>query len=321
MNPILEEISLLGIVPVIALDHADDALPLAKALYEGGLPCAEITFRTEAAEESIKRITEAYPDMLVGAGTVLTTEQVERARKAGARFIVSPGFNPKVVSYCVEHNIPITPGCSSPSDIEQALEFGLEVVKFFPAEASGGIAKIKALSAPYGNVKFMPTGGINAKNLTSYLEFKKILACGGSWMVNKDLLAAKDFDGIKKLTQEAVQLVLGFKLDHIGINTENEREAHTIAETFATIFGFTNKVGNHSILNGSIFEVMKKPFLGKNGHIAIKTNHINRAIYHLKKRGVEFDMSTASYDDSGALKAVYLKNEVAGFALHIIQKG
>src|SRR5690606_21430214 len=136
------------------------------------------------AEESIKRITEAYPDMLVGAGTVLTTEQVERARKAGARFIVSPGFNPKVVSYCVEHNIPITPGCSSPSDIEQALELGLEVVKFFPAEASGGIAKIKALSAPYGNVKFMPTGGINAKNLTSYLEFKKILACGGSWMVN-----------------------------------------------------------------------------------------------------------------------------------------
>ena len=229
MNPILEEISLLGIVPVIALDNAEDALPLAKALYDGGLPCAEVTFRTAAAEEAIQIITKAYPDMLVGAGTVLTTEQVDRAVNAGAKFIVSPGFNPKVVSYCVSKNIPITPGCSSPSDIEQALELGLEVVKFFPAEASGGLAKIKAMAAPYTNMKFLPTGGINAKNLNSYLEFKKIIACGGSWMVSKDLLKARDFDGIQKLTREAVQLMLGFELKHIGINAGNETEAGSIA--------------------------------------------------------------------------------------------
>jgi len=320
MNPVLEQISLLGIVPVIALDNAEDALPLAKALYEGGLPCAEVTFRTAAAEESIRIMTEAYPDMLVGAGTVLTTEQVDRAVKAGAKFIVSPGFNPKVVSYCVSKNIPITPGCSSPSDIEQALEYGLEVVKFFPAEASGGLAKIKAMAAPYTNMKFMPTGGINAKNLNSYLEFKKIIACGGSWMVSKDLLDAKDFDGIKKLTEEAVQLMLGFELRHIGINTNNEEEANTVADSFANMFGFTKVVGNSSIFAGTGIEVMKKQYLGKNGHIAILTNDVKRAMYHLSKRGVTFDMNTASYDKNGAIKAVYMNGEVGGFAIHLLQK-
>ncbi|HCA69070.1 MAG TPA: 2-dehydro-3-deoxyphosphogluconate aldolase [Lachnospiraceae bacterium] len=320
MNPVLEEISLLGIVPVIALDNAEDALPLAKALYEGGLPCAEVTFRTAAAEEAIQIITNAYPDMLVGAGTVLTTEQVDRAVNAGAKFIVSPGFNPKVVSYCVSKNIPITPGCSSPSDIEQALELGLEVVKFFPAEASGGLAKIKAMAAPYTNMKFLPTGGINAKNLNSYLEFKKIIACGGSWMVSKDLLKARDFDGIQKLTREAVQLMLGFELKHIGINASNETEAGSIADCFVNMFGFTKNVGNSSIFAGTAVEVMKTPYLGKNGHIAIQTNDIKRAIYHLSKRGVVFDMETAKYDSTGAMKTVYMKDEVGGFAVHLVQK-
>jgi 2-dehydro-3-deoxyphosphogluconate aldolase/(4S)-4-hydroxy-2-oxoglutarate aldolase len=320
MNSVLEEISLLGIVPVIALDHTEDALPLAKALYEGGLPCAEVTFRTTAAEEAIRIMTKAYPDMLVGAGTVLTTGQVDQAVNAGAKFIVSPGFNPKVVSYCVSKNIPITPGCSSPSDVEQALEHGLEVVKFFPAEASGGLAKIKAMAAPYTNMKFLPTGGINAKNLGNYLEFKKIIACGGSWMVSKDLLKARDFDGIKKLTEEAVQLMLGFELKHIGINANNETEAGSIADSFVNMFGFTKKTGNSSIFAGTAVEVMKTPYLGKNGHIAIQTNDIKRAIYHLSKRGVVFDMETAKSDSAGAMKAVYMKNEVGGFAVHLVQK-
>lgn len=320
MNTVLEEISLLGIVPVIALDKAEDALPLAKALCDGGLPCAEITFRTAAAEESIRLITEAYPDMLVGAGTVLTTEQVDRAVNAGAKFIVSPGLNPKVVAYCVEHNIPITPGCSSPSDIEQALEFGLEVVKFFPAEASGGLAKIKAMAAPYGNIKFMPTGGINAKNLNSYLEFNKIIACGGSWMVSKELLEAKDFETMKRLTKEAVLLMLGFELRHIGINASDETEALSIASTFEGLFSFAKNNGNRSVFAGTGIEVMKSPYLGKKGHIAIQTNHVRRAIYHLSKQGVSFDMDTATYDKSGSMKAVYLKDEVGGFALHLVQK-
>ena len=192
MNKVLEDFSRIGIIPVIALDNADDAAPLAKALCDGGLPCAEVTFRTAAAEESIRIMSEQFPEMLVGAGTVLTTEQVDHAMNAGAKFIVSPGFNPKVVKYCIEKGIPVTPGCSNPSDVEAAIELGLDVVKFFPAEAAGGLSMIKSMAAPYTKMKFMPTGGINAKNLTDYLDFKKILACGGSWLVNTDMIAAKD---------------------------------------------------------------------------------------------------------------------------------
>lgn len=207
MERVLEEIQELGIVPVVVLDDAGDAEPLAKALCDGGLPCAEVTFRTEAAEESIRIMAEKFPDMLIGAGTVLTTEQVDRAVAAGARFIVSPGFNPRVVKYCVEKNIPITPGCVTPSEIEQALEHGLSVVKFFPAEPAGGLNMIKALAAPYVGVKFMPTGGINANNVKEYLKFNKILACGGSWMVKGDLIKSGDFAKITELTKEAVQIV------------------------------------------------------------------------------------------------------------------
>ena len=252
MNNVLAELEKIGIVPVIALDNAADAAPLAKALCDGGLSCAEVTFRTAAAEEAIKIMTTEFPDMLVGAGTVLTTEQVDRAVKAGARFIVSPGFNPRIVKYCVEKNITVIPGCSSPSDIEQAIELGLDTVKFFPAEASGGLAKIKAIAAPYVNMKFMPTGGINEKNLTSYLDFSKVIACGGSWMIDKDAIKAGDFSRITALAREAVSTMLGFELAHIGINCDSEAEADSAADTFQSLFGFAKKVGSSSIFAGSV---------------------------------------------------------------------
>lgn len=207
MNPVLEQIQKIGIVPVVVLDDAKDAEPLAKALCDGGLPCAEVTFRTEAAEECIRIMSEKFPQMLVGAGTVLTTEQVDRAVAAGAKFIVSPGLNPRIVKYCVEKGILITPGCANASDIEQALENGLEVVKFFPAEQAGGLPMIKALAAPYVGVKFMPTGGISAKNVRDYLAYDRIIACGGSWMVKNDLVKAGDFATITEMTKEAVQIV------------------------------------------------------------------------------------------------------------------
>lgn len=207
MIEVLEKIQEIGIVPVVVLDDVKDARPLAKALCEGGLPCAEVTFRTDAAEESIRIMSEEFPEMLVGAGTVLTTDQVDRAVAAGAKFIVSPGLNPKIVKYCVDKGIPITPGCSNASDIEAALEFGLEVVKFFPAEPAGGLNMIKALAAPYVGVKFMPTGGIGPKNVRDYLAYNRILACGGSWMVKGDLVKAGDFDKITELTREAVEIV------------------------------------------------------------------------------------------------------------------
>ena len=198
MNEVLEKIQKIGIVPVVVLDDAKDAAPLAKALCEGGLPCAEVTFRTAAAEESIRIMAKEFPEMLVGAGTVLTTEQVDRAVNAGAKFIVSPGLNPTVVKYCVDKGIPVTPGTSNPSDVEMAISLGLDVVKFFPAEQAGGINMIKAMAAPYTQMKFMPTGGINAKNINSYLAFDKILACGGSWMVKGDMIKAGEFDAISQ---------------------------------------------------------------------------------------------------------------------------
>ena len=207
MNEVLEQIQKIGIVPVVVINDAKDAAPLAKALCEGGLPCAEVTFRTDAAEESIRIMSEQFPEMLVGAGTVLTTEQVDRAVAAGAKFIVSPGLNPRIVKYCVEKGILITPGCANPSDVEQALENGLEVVKFFPAEAAGGLKMIKAMAAPYVDVKFMPTGGINQNNVREYLAYTRILACGGSWMVKGDLVDAGEFDKIRELAAEAVEIV------------------------------------------------------------------------------------------------------------------
>ena len=207
MSTVTEKISTLGVVPVVVLEDAKDAAPLAKALVEGGLPCAEVTFRTDAAEESIKIMTSEYPDMFVGAGTVLTIEQVDRAVAAGAKFIVSPGFDPEIVDYCLSKEIPIFPGCITPSEVAQAVKRGLKVVKFFPAEQFGGVATIKAMAAPYVGLKFMPTGGVNAKNLESYLGCDKIIACGGSWMVKGDLVKAGKFDEIKDLTAEAVKLV------------------------------------------------------------------------------------------------------------------
>lgn len=195
-----------AVVPVVVLNNADDAVPLADALIKGGLPCAEVTFRTDAAEESIRRICESFPDMLVGAGTVLTTEQVERAHKAGAKFIVSPGFDPEIIDCCISIGLPVLPGCITPSEIAQAVKRGLKVVKFFPAEQSGGVAMIKAMAAPYSMVKFMPTGGISTKNLADYLSCDKILCCGGSWMVKEDLIKSGSFDKITDMTKEATAL-------------------------------------------------------------------------------------------------------------------
>ena len=207
MKDITERFEKLGVVPVVVLEDAKDAVPLATALVEGGLPCAEVTFRTEAAEESIRLMTEQFPEMLVGAGTVLTVEQVDAAVRTGAKFIVSPGFDAEIVDYCLKNEIPVFPGCISPSEVAQAVKRGLKVVKFFPAEPAGGISMIKALAAPYTGLKFMPTGGINAKNLGEYLSCDKIVCCGGSWMVKGELVKTGEFNKIRQLTEEARRLV------------------------------------------------------------------------------------------------------------------
>lgn len=202
-----EQLASFGVVPVVVLNDAKDARSLAKALVEGGLAVAEVTFRTDAAEESIRIMTDAYPEMLVGAGTVLTTEQVDRAVAAGAKFIVAPGFDPEIVDYCIEKNIPVYPGTVTPSEVAQAVKRGLTVCKFFPAEQFGGVSTIKALAAPYTTVKFMPTGGVNLKNLRDYLSCDKIAACGGTWMVKGDMIKEGRFDEIRQITKEAAEIV------------------------------------------------------------------------------------------------------------------
>jgi 2-dehydro-3-deoxyphosphogluconate aldolase/(4S)-4-hydroxy-2-oxoglutarate aldolase len=206
MSEILQQFEKMRIVPVVAIQNAEDSMQLADALIEGGLPCAEITFRTTAAIDAM-RIMAKRSDILVGAGTVLKVDQVKAAIDVGARFMVSPGFNPKVVGYCVENNITVTPGICTPSDIEAALEFGLKALKFFPAEAFGGLKTLKAMSGPYTTVKFVPTGGIGPNNLVEYLQFPKVLACGGTWIAKSDLISEGKFKSIINNAREAVEIV------------------------------------------------------------------------------------------------------------------
>ena len=207
MNELLTRVQSMGVVPVVVLNDVKDAAPLAKALCDGGLPCAEVTFRTEAAEESIRIMAEQFPEMLIGAGTVLTIEQVDKAVAAGAKFIVSPGFDPEIVDYCISKNILVLPGCITPSEVAQAVKRGLKIVKFFPAEQFGGLDTLKALAAPYVGLQFMPTGGVSPKNVRDYLAYNRLVACGGSWMVKGDLVKAGNFDEIVRLTKEAAEIV------------------------------------------------------------------------------------------------------------------
>ena len=204
---IVTELRRLRLVPVIVIDDHSGASSLAQALVDGGLPCAEVTFRTKGAREALERISAEFPQILAGAGTVLTPAQAKEARDAGARFVVAPGFSPAVVEYCIEHDIPVFPGIATPSEIEAALMRGLNVLKFFPAEPLGGLSYLKAISAPYGMVEFMPTGGISLQNVGSYLSFPRVVACGGSWIAPPDWIASGQFDRIAAAARSAVEAV------------------------------------------------------------------------------------------------------------------
>ncbi len=314
-----DRLSLAGIVPVIKVDDAADAVPLCRALAEGGLPVAEITFRTAAAADAIAAVNRELPNVLLGAGTVLTCEQVDRAVAAGAKYIVAPGLNPEVVRYCQKIGVPILPGCANPSDIELALSLGLKIVKFFPAEALGGLPLIKALAAPYVDVKFVPTGGIGEKNLLDYLAFPKIVACGGSWMVPDDAIKAKDWDRIRTMTASAVQLMLGFELAHVGINSTDADTALSTTHAFSALLNWPVKEGNSSNFAGTGLEIMKSQGRGAMGHLAIRTNSLPRARAYLEGKGYRFIEESAAVKD-GKTIAIYVEGEIGGFALHLLQK-
>ena len=320
MDEVLQRIYEIGIIPVIAIDDAEQAVPLARALVAGGLPAAEVTFRTAAGEEAIRRISAEVPEMLVGAGTVLTKEQADRAIAAGSKFVVSPGFNPEITRYVIDKGVLMMPGTATPGEMEQAMSMGLNVLKFFPAEQNGGVAKLKALAGPYTNLRWMPTGGVNTKNMMDYLGFDKIVACGGTWMVKKDLINGEKWDEITAICKEAVKTMLGFELRHVGINCADEAEAERTAQLFSAAFGWDYKPGNSSVFSGTAVECMKKPYLGERGHIAVGTNNVDRAVYHLGRQGITFDESTRKTDGKGKTKAIYLKDSFCGFAVHLVQK-
>jgi 2-dehydro-3-deoxyphosphogluconate aldolase/(4S)-4-hydroxy-2-oxoglutarate aldolase len=318
MNKILEQIGLLGIIPVIVIEDENHAEPLAHALIESGLPCAEITFRTNAARNSLAKMNTLYPSMLIGAGTVLSVDQVKIAVDAGAKYIVSPGVNRNVVEYCVKNNIPVTPGVATPTEVEMALEFGLDVLKFFPAEANGGLNYLKAISAPYPRVKFIPTGGIDQTNLLSYLKFPKVLACGGSWMVKQELMSNGAFNEIKRLTAQAMGHMFGFSLRHIGINTADKNTANQVANQLSHLLQFQLRDTEGSVFVGEQFEILKRIYLGKNGHIAIATNFIDRALNYFERNGIKILPETKN-ELNGKLQTVYLDIDIGGFAVHLVQ--
>ncbi len=308
----------IGIIPAIAINHVEDAAPLANALCNGGLPTAEVTFRTAIAHDAMVEMKKARPDLLVGAGTVLTKEQVDSAIDAGAEFIVAPGLNPEIVKYVQSKGLLMIPGVASASEIEQALELGLDTVKFFPAEPLGGINTIKALCGPYKGINFMPTGGVNTKNMNEYLANPRIFACGGTWMVKTDMIDNKQFDELEKITHEAVMKMLGLTVKHVGVNATKDEAADT-AEQFASIMLGNVRETSKGYFGSNLVEVMNEgSWKGTKGHIAVGVNSVERAMAYYKAIGYEFDESTISYDEKGDAKFAYFKKEISGFAIHLI---
>ncbi|MGI6168473.1 MAG: bifunctional 4-hydroxy-2-oxoglutarate aldolase/2-dehydro-3-deoxy-phosphogluconate aldolase [Christensenellales bacterium] len=313
----LKRIELCGIVPVIKLNSPDEALPLCQALENGGIDVAEITFRSDAATKAIALVRQNMPQMLVGAGTVTNLEQAQQAKDAGAQFMVTPGFSDKVTAFCQQHKIPLTPGCSSPTDMQSVLEAGLDVAKFFPAEASGGLKALKAISAPYHMLKFMPTGGIGPNNLVEYLSFNKVLACGGSWMVPDKLLKEKRFDEIQALTKEAVALLHGFSFHAIRLHSGDRKQAQKSADALCALLGLSQKENGSLLFAGDSIQLNCEGD-GK-GALVFACNHVERALYALQKKGVQAVSQSLSYPNN-RLNGAALQANFLGYNIELTQR-
>ena len=315
---VLKRMACAGIVPVVVLEDAKDAVPTARAMVAGGIDVMEITFRTAAAADSIRAVAAEVPEMLVGAGTVVNLEQCKLAVECGAKFIVSPGYDEEVVSWCCDNGVAVCPGCVTPTEIMMALKHGLKVLKFFPANVYGGLSAIKALAGPFGGVKFIPTGGVNLQNVGEFIADSHIHAVGGSWVCPKADIAAGNFDKITELCKESRKALLGFEVAHVGIKCADAAVCDQVCDAFAAAFDFGVKKGNSSNFASTGVEVMKTMFKGANGHIAIRTNKMTPAIAEMERRGLELDWD--SVKDKDNIKAVYFKNEFGGFAVHLLQK-
>jgi 2-dehydro-3-deoxyphosphogluconate aldolase/(4S)-4-hydroxy-2-oxoglutarate aldolase len=316
MNNILEHIGFLGILPVAIVEDENKAVPLAQTLSENGLPVIEVTLRTQTAVHVVERIVKEFPDMLVGAGTVITVADAQSVIDAGARFIVSPGLSAKVVEYCIGKSIPVIPGVLTPTEIQQALEYGLEVVKFFPAEAIGGLSYLKAVAAPFKNLKFIPTGGIEQSTLLSYLQFPKVLACGGSWMVHPEMLKTGQFEKIASCTRQAVASVLGFELRHIGLYTRSTADAYKATAQLAKRIQYSVRETEDSLFSEKYVEELQH--ISSDDFIALGTNFIERGAVHLAQKGIVVKPETKQFQN-GQLVAVDLDLDINGFTLRLIQ--
>lgn len=315
----LKKLKQIGIIPIVKLENPAHAIPLIDALIKGGIPCIEITFYSKTAEESIRRISQERPEVLIGAGNILTIEQAKGALKAGANFLMTPGFNPILVDFAQKEGLLIFPGVNNPTNIEAFSQKGLEVLQFFPAELSGGCKMLNTFADSYPKVKFIPTGGININNLNDYSSLPNVLVCGGSWLVDSKLINSENFQKIEELALETLNNILDFSLFHIGINSQNGEEALINANKMFELFGFSIKGGDNSIFSGKYFEWMKKPFLGKNGHIAIGTRNVEAAMAYLKKRGINFREETRE-EENNEVVVIYLDIELGGFAFHLLKK-
>jgi len=316
MDAVLKTIHDIGIVPVVKLDSPGNAVPLGKAMAAGGIPVAEVTFRTAAALDSISALAAGAPEVTVGAGTVMTAAQARDAVGAGARFIVCPAWIDEVVDFCLAEKVPVLPGTSGPDGVARAANLGLEAVKFFPAESLGGVATLDALAGPFGSMRFVPTGGVGPDNIGEYARRKQVLAVGGSWMVKSSLVEAGDWKSVERLCEEAVGLLHGFHFAHVGVNGGDEAKAHS--ELFASLFRIAAREGSASFFASDSVEIMKGAGRGTKGHIGLKCNDVERALAYLKKRGIS-GLQGTERREKGRLTFSYLDLEIGGFAIHLGQ--
>jgi len=316
---VLEKLGKIGLIPVAVLESAKDAVPLAQALSTGGIDTMEVTFRTDCAADAISLIKKQFANFLVGAGTILTVEQAEKAAEAGADYIVSPGFNAELVKWCTKHQIPVIPGCTTASEVQAAVAIGLSMLKFFPAATCGGVKSCANLAAPFQTVKFLPTGGINFDNFSDYVNRDYIHAIGGGWLCDKADIQAENWEKITQVAKESVKKLLGFEVAHVGINTNSAEEAKKISVELSDIFGFPVFRGALSDFVGTGFEINCSMGLGTNGHIAIDTNSVAQAEYHLARLGVAFKEESRVVA-GGKTAVLYLQKEFGGFAIHLRQR-
>lgn len=309
-----------GILPVINITDLSTALPLAQAILDGGLKVLEVTLRSDVSLKAISEITKAYPELKIVAGTVLTVEQAQAALDAGAVGIVMPGYDDEIVDFAIEKGVPVVPGCVTAADIQKGMKKGLKVFKFFPACTNGGLEAIKFLAGPFKGVKFLPTAGIGFDNIGTYLKENCIIACGGSFMADAKLLAAKDFDTIRENCKRAKKLSLGFELAHVGINHQGDDEALNTAKTLCKLFDLELRPMNSAVFAGTAVEAVKKGVYGTNGHVGFFTNSMERAIAHFEDMGIALNQDSIKRDAAGNVTCIYLADEIAGFAFHVVSR-